>query len=66
MSLTHTCYICTVCNKRWGIESEGSDVELSRCEKHTKTMTSREYAAAGGKYITHAERMEKIKASRIY
>lgn len=62
MNDTH--FICTVCNKRWGIEKEGSDVELTRCDKHKQTLTSRENTAMGGKYLTMAERMQKIKSYR--
>ena len=58
-----TCYICTVCNKRWGPAFEGADVELTRCEKHKNKLTTAEIYAKGmtvGMYESRA-RLREIK-----
>lgn len=61
---TDTHFICTVCNRRWGIETEGADIELTRCEKHKETLTNQEKFAMGyspGKYDEMMLRQLKIR-----
>ena len=56
-------YICTVCNKRGGPTVEGTEIILSRCEKHKNTLSTAEIYDRGltvGQYNAR-ERLRQIK-----
>lgn len=63
-----TCYICSVCMKRWGTFEENDEVEITRCEKHKGTLTSAEVKSIGyssGNYKDKLRRDEKRKLNGL-
>lgn len=58
-----THYICTVCNKRWGNETEGSELELSKCDKHQRKLSPAEIHLRGTTVgeLNSRERLKEIK-----
>jgi len=51
---------CSVCSKRWGDDSEGSELQITKCEEHSNTLSARE-VLSNGMTAGHYKKRQRAK-----
>lgn len=51
---------CSVCATRWGDDSEGEELEITKCPAHTNTLSARE-VLSNGMTAGHYKKRQKAK-----